>query len=105
MSGSGRFLRNPWTIGALVLVAAGATVAAISLHVPDPDISPALAQGRPDIAHGEYVAVLGDCTGCHTARGGRALAGGVAFATPIGTIYSTNITPDRESGIGNYATS
>jgi mono/diheme cytochrome c family protein len=102
MSGPGRFLRKPWTIAALGFVAAGATVLAIALHVPDPDISPALAQRRPDVVHGEYIAVLGDCAGCHTANGGRALAGGVAFATPIGTIYSTNITPDRDSGIGKY---
>jgi mono/diheme cytochrome c family protein len=99
----GRFLRNRWAVAALALVAVGAAAAAISLHVPEPDISPPLAQRQPDAAHGEYVAVLGDCAGCHTAPGGQALAGGIAFATPIGTIYSTNITPDRETGIGSYS--
>src|SRR6202011_561573 len=46
---------------------------------------------------------LGDCAGCHTAPGGKAHAGGISFTTPIGTIYSTNITFDREIGIGNYS--
>ena len=103
MSGQVGFLSKPWSITALVCIAAIATVLAISLHVPDPGISPALAQRQPDVAHGEYIAMLGDCAGCHTATGGKALAGGIAFATPIGTVYSTNITPDREFGIGKYS--
>jgi mono/diheme cytochrome c family protein len=103
MSGQVGFLSKPWSITALVCIAAIAALLAISLHVPDPGISPALAQRQPDVARGEYIAVLGDCAGCHTATGGKALAGGIAFSTPIGTVYSTNITPDRESGIGKYS--
>jgi mono/diheme cytochrome c family protein len=49
------------------------------------------------------VAMLGDCAACHTAAGGQPFAGGVSFSTPVGTVYSTNITPDRDSGIGNYS--
>lgn len=55
------------------------------------------------VEHGAYVAVLGDCVACHTAQGGRPYAGGLPIASPIGTIYSTNITPDRETGIGGYS--
>ncbi len=54
------------------------------------------------IAHGRYVADLADCAACHTAPGGKPFAGGLAMATPIGTIYSPNITPDKTTGIGSY---
>jgi mono/diheme cytochrome c family protein len=53
-------------------------------------------------AKGAYVAVAADCYACHTANGGAAWAGGLPFATPFGTIYSTNISPDKENGIGNW---
>ncbi len=52
---------------------------------------------------GEYLARLGDCGACHTAEGGKYMAGGLAFKTPTGTIYSTNITPDAGTGIGGYS--
>jgi len=52
---------------------------------------------------GRYAAVLGDCAACHTAPGGQAFAGGLPVASPIGNIYSTNITPDRATGIGAYS--
>jgi mono/diheme cytochrome c family protein len=55
------------------------------------------------IEAGRYAAVLGDCAACHTAPGGQAFAGGLAVASPIGNIYSTNITPDRATGIGAYS--
>ncbi|QJI13700.1 c-type cytochrome [Pseudomonas sp. ADAK22] len=55
-----------------------------------------------EIEHGKYVAQLGDCIACHTAKQGKVMAGGLALSTPMGTIYSSNITPDRESGIGSY---
>ena len=77
-------------------------MAAIALHIPEPDSSPAIAQRQPSVARGEYIGVLGDCVACHTAGGGRTLAGGLPFPTPVGTIYSTNITPDREYVIGDY---
>jgi len=55
------------------------------------------------IKRGEYLAHAADCIACHTAPGDQAYAGGVAFNLPmIGTIYSTNITPDKQTGIGNY---
>jgi mono/diheme cytochrome c family protein len=52
---------------------------------------------------GEYLARAGDCVACHSVRGGKAFAGGLRMGTPMGAIYSTNITPDPDTGIGNYA--
>jgi alcohol dehydrogenase (quinone), cytochrome c subunit len=54
------------------------------------------------IERGRYIAHASDCVACHTAKGGKAYAGGLAMQTPIGTIYSTNITPDKDTGIGGY---
>ena len=51
---------------------------------------------------GEYVARAGDCVACHSVPGGKAFAGGLKMGTPLGAIYSTNITPDPDNGIGNY---
>jgi alcohol dehydrogenase (quinone), cytochrome c subunit len=53
--------------------------------------------------NGEYLARAGDCIACHSARGGKAFAGGLRMGTPMGVIYSTNITPDPDTGIGNYS--
>jgi hypothetical protein len=61
---------------------------------------------RPDegeLEHGRYVAIASDCSACHTAPKGSAYAGGLKIASPLGAIYSTNITPDRETGIGSYS--
>lgn len=66
----------------------------------------ALAQEPSDpalIAQGRYLAIAGDCAACHTAPGGADYAGGLAISTPIGTIYSTNITPSKTAGIGDYS--
>ncbi|MDQ2185082.1 cytochrome c [Alcaligenaceae bacterium A4P071] len=54
------------------------------------------------IKRGEYLSRAGDCIACHTAGGGKPFAGGLGIASPLGTIYSTNITPDKDTGIGNY---
>ncbi|AOX18951.1 c-type cytochrome [Kozakia baliensis] len=54
------------------------------------------------VSRGEYVSRLGDCVACHTALHGTAFSGGLKINTPVGAIYSTNITPDKETGIGNY---
>jgi alcohol dehydrogenase (quinone), cytochrome c subunit len=52
---------------------------------------------------GEYVARAGDCVACHSVPGGKAFAGGLKMGSPLGNIYSTNITPDPETGIGTYS--
>ena len=51
----------------------------------------------------EYVARAADCVACHSIPGGKAFAGGLKMGTPLGAIYSTNITPDPETGIGRYS--
>jgi mono/diheme cytochrome c family protein len=55
------------------------------------------------IARGEYLTTLGDCAGCHTAQGGARLAGGRSLATPFGNIPVPNITPDRNTGLGDWS--
>lgn len=55
------------------------------------------------LERGRLVALAGDCAVCHTAPGGAANAGGLALDTPFGTIYTTNITPDPETGIGAWS--
>src|ERR1700754_253833 len=59
--------------------------------------------GSALVAKGEYLTKAADCAACHTAPGGRPFAGGRAFRLPFGTIYSSNITPDRETGIGRWS--
>lgn len=54
------------------------------------------------IEHGRYIATAGDCMPCHTGSPKQEFAGGLALATPFGTIYSPNITPDDETGIGKW---
>jgi len=92
---------------AAALIAAGVGVAAAML--PWRSIAPI---ARPDpstysaatIARGQLLAALGDCAVCHTeVNGGAINAGGRAIETPFGTIYSTNITPDPETGIGAWS--
>lgn len=64
----------------------------------------ALADEPPSAAErGRYVATAANCISCHTRQGGAAYAGGRALATPLGTIHSTNITPDLETGIGGWS--
>jgi mono/diheme cytochrome c family protein len=64
----------------------------------------AVAQGAAssEVARGEYLVRAGDCAFCHTDNNGKAFAGGRAIPTPFGVIYSINITPDRETGIGEW---
>jgi len=92
-------------------VIAGAAVALLGLETLWP--APTQAQERPPsappsgasadaIGRGQYLARAADCIACHTAPGGQPYAGGVPFATPFGTIYSPNITPDRSTGIGAW---
>ena len=60
---------------------------------------------KPDpalLAKGEYLARAGDCIACHTAREGKIFAGGLPMETPFGTLYTSNITPDAQTGIGTW---
>jgi mono/diheme cytochrome c family protein len=68
----------------------------------------AAAQNQPAgadasvVSRGEYLARAGDCVACHTAPEGRLFAGGRAMPTPFGTLYTSNVTPDAETGIGRW---
>jgi mono/diheme cytochrome c family protein len=78
-------------------------------HVPlteyqplDPTGVPATLKSAGLVVRGEYLTRAADCAACHTTEGGEPFAGGRAFVLPFGTLYSTNITPDGETGIGGY---
>lgn len=65
-------------------------------RVPAPDAVASLGRG-------EYLARIGNCAACHSRPGGRDFAGGVAIATPFGTVYGSNLTPDPDTGIGRWS--
>jgi fructose 5-dehydrogenase cytochrome subunit len=69
-------------------------------HAAEPSGPP--VQSAAMIDRGKYLATAADCAACHTAPGGNRFAGGLPITTPLGTIYSTNITPSAEFGIGQY---
>jgi mono/diheme cytochrome c family protein len=83
--------------------AGGPQVALSEYRAADPTGVPAELKGASLIERGEYLARAADCAACHTAEGGVPYAGGRAFVLPFGTLYSTNITPDKETGIGDYS--
>ncbi|AKN66728.1 c-type cytochrome [Herbaspirillum seropedicae] len=85
-------------------IAACAAVMSLSALTAAAQSNPAAPSADQQLVQrGEYLAKAGDCVACHTAKGGKPFAGGLAIATPIGTVYSSNITPDKENGIGNYS--
>ena len=83
-------------LGVLLVLFAGMVIADIS-HAADPP-----SQTAAVIERGRYLATAADCGACHTAPEGKPFAGGLAIDTPLGTIYSTNITPSQDFGIGRY---
>lgn len=88
----------------LLLCAAVAVVGAASCSKTEPP-APQAAKSSPKqetINSGRYLAAVGDCYACHTVRGGEAYAGGLEMPTPFGRLYTPNITPDPEFGIGNW---
>ncbi|WP_025596635.1 molybdopterin cofactor-binding domain-containing protein [Burkholderia sp. WSM2230] len=100
--------KKRWRLGFLGAFAAGAAgwLGALSF-APQPiaPIAPPLASAfAPElIARGKVLASLGNCAVCHTARNGVPNAGGKPLETPFGTVYSTNITPDAQTGIGSWS--
>jgi mono/diheme cytochrome c family protein len=93
---------------AVLVVAAVVAGAAGFVIARQPEIAP-VARPAPNsfdralVARGEKLAAIGNCNDCHTRTGGRPFAGGLAMVTPFGTIHSTNITPDVETGIGAWS--
>lgn len=90
---------------ALVLVLGGAAFLAYAWRSEiDPADPPAPASlDSKLVARGSELAAIGNCNVCHTAPNGEPFAGGLGIPTPFGTIYSTNITPDPETGIGRWS--
>src|ERR1700750_1186514 len=88
--------------GVLIAGAAGGFAVAwrpaiAAIEPPSPQsFDPAL------VKRGRELAAIGNCNDCHTVRGGSSFAGGLPVPTPFGTIYSSNITPDRDTGIGRW---
>ena len=82
--------------------AGGSTVALSDYHAVDPTGVPADLKNADVVKRGEYLARAADCFACHTVSRDRLFAGGLALPLPFGTLYSTNITPDKDTGIGDY---
>jgi mono/diheme cytochrome c family protein len=82
--------------------AAGKRVPLDAYKDGDPSGVPAELKSASLVERGEYLTRAADCAVCHTAKDGVPFAGGRAFVLPFGTMYSTNITPDTETGIGAY---
>ena len=76
----------------------------IDVYPTYPEIDYGTGEEAEAIKRGEYLVKLGDCIACHTTTqaGGEAFAGGLPIPTPFGTFYTPNITPDKETGIGNW---
>src|SRR4051794_8527825 len=88
-------------IAAVGAVAAFAVTWRPSVAAVEP---PAATSFEPTLVRrGRDLAVTGNCADCHTLRGAKDLAGGFPVPTPFGTIYSSNITPDAETGIGRWS--
>src|SRR5947208_2284722 len=90
-----------WTARARRVLSAFTTIIGLLILVPPS------ARGAPDPAaaeRGTYIFDAADCVGCHTdaKKNGARLAGGRPLVTPFGIFYSPNITPDKETGIGNW---
>ena len=82
--------------------ASGGRVALADYHGADPTgVTPELRTASL-VERGAYLARAADCEACHTAKGGAPFAGGLPIVTPFGTIYSANITSDKETGIGGW---
>jgi len=94
-----------------VLFIAAAVVVALNVRDEgeglDSPVADSIATRTPAdlIARGEYLARAGDCFACHTARGGVPYAGGRGIETPFGTVYAPNLTPDSQTGLGQWSAS
>src|SRR6202050_5497723 len=82
--------------------AGGQKVALADYKAADPTGVPASLAKASLVERGADLARAADCMVCHTMQGGKEYAGGLGFKLPFGMLYSTNITPDKETGIGNY---
>ncbi|MFM0258128.1 cytochrome c [Paraburkholderia sediminicola] len=91
-------------IGAAISAVTGVVAMCSPWHASIPSTTPDLSlYSAQAIERGRLIAAASDCVVCHTAPGGKPNAGGLALDTPFGKIYSTNITPDPETGIGRWS--
>ena len=100
-----RWLLRIAVVGLIVLAVLGALVAWLNLRgeaTLDPN-APRLRSDPALVARGEQLTRAGDCLGCHTERGGRPYAGGRPIETPFGSVYSSNLTPDAGTGLGDWS--
>ena len=92
---------------ALAVLAVGGSALVWALNVRDEiDVKAPVANAAPSdslIARGAYLARAGNCQTCHTAQGGQAYAGGRGIATPFGTVFTSNLTPDDKTGLGTWS--
>lgn len=100
-----RLLR--WAVGCVMgaVLAAAGVVWWLGMHDPvdTDDPGPAFVATPELLARGAYLARAGNCMACHTRRGDTPYAGGRPIATPFGTVYSSNLTPDLQTGIGAWS--
>ncbi|MFK4440035.1 mono/diheme cytochrome c family protein [Caballeronia udeis] len=98
--------KSLFALSAVVVITAAAAAAALWSGGETFHSSGAVAAVPADqtelIKRGEYLARAGDCIACHTVRGGKTFAGGLPMLTPFGTLYTPNITPDDQYGIGKW---
>lgn len=100
-----------WLAGGGVGAVVGGLIGLACAILPGPASIAPVAPGGADgamwsaatLERGRLVALAGDCAVCHTAPGGATNAGGLALDTPFGTIHTTNLTPDPETGIGTWS--
>ena len=105
-----------WTLqvaSAVVVIALAAVASVIYLNLrgeddvadarPGSDASLQPVTRAEQLEHGRYLAQVGNCAGCHSNTGGAAYAGGRALPTPFGTVYASNLTSDRSTGIGSWS--
>jgi mono/diheme cytochrome c family protein len=96
-----------WTLLTLIVLAAVLAGALVAMNLRGEDALPEQAEAfnttPQQVERGRYLALAGNCAGCHTKRGGQPYAGGLPLETPFGTIYSSNLTPDTQAGIGGWS--
>ena len=96
-----------WVLWALLLAAVLAVAAVWMLNLrgeaPVSDVLPQAPASAQTVERGQYLARVGNCMSCHTAKGGAVYAGGRGIQTPFGTVFTSNLTPDDDTGLGRWS--
>jgi mono/diheme cytochrome c family protein len=102
-----RLVKTSAAVALLTLLAVAAWLLREAV-LPPQEMEPSVtmdANGAELKERGAYLVRAGNCMACHSARGGQPFAGGRGIDTPFGTVYSSNLTPDRGTGLGNWSSS